>query len=119
MSSAAVATMTWPQKFDVFGVGISATSYDQAEQTIIEAARQRISATVTHLSAHGLCIAARNTAYRAMINAFDIVAPDGQPVRWALNKFHEAGLTDRCYGPELMIRLCKKAARVGVTIYLY
>jgi len=119
VADAAVNTVLWPPKFDVFGVGISATSYDDAEKTILQAARQRISATVTHLSAHGLCIAARDAAFRKVIETFDIVAPDGQPVRWALNKFHKRGLTDRCYGPELMIRLCRSAARAGVSIYLY
>src|SRR5205814_3194925 len=113
MSALAVAS-PWPQKFDVFGVGISATSYDDAEKTIIAAARRRASATVTHLSSHGLCIAARDAAYRSMINAFDIVAPDGQPVRWTLKWFHRIVLRDRCYGPELMIRLCEKAAAEDV-----
>ena len=49
-----------------------------------------------------------------MLNSFDIVGSDGQPVRWALNFFHKAGLTDRVYGPELTIRLCKAAAEQGV-----
>jgi exopolysaccharide biosynthesis WecB/TagA/CpsF family protein len=53
------------------------------------------------------------------MNAFDIIAPDGQPVRWALNKFHKANLNDRVYGPELTIRLCGAAAEAGVPIYLY
>jgi exopolysaccharide biosynthesis WecB/TagA/CpsF family protein len=48
-----------------------------------------------------------------------MVAPDGQPVRWALNAFHGAGLKDRVYGPELMLRLCEKAAEAGVGVYLY
>jgi hypothetical protein len=48
--------------------------------------------------------AARDPKFRAIINSFDIVAPDGQPVRWLVNKFHKANLPDRCYGPELMIR---------------
>jgi exopolysaccharide biosynthesis WecB/TagA/CpsF family protein len=112
-------TIQWPRKCDVFGVGVSATTYDECERVIIAAAKQHKSATVTHTSSHGLTDAARDPKFRAIINSFDIVAPDGQPVRWLVNKFHKANLPDRCYGPELMIRLCRAAARQGVSIYLY
>ena len=109
----------WPQKFDVFGVGISATTYDEAQSAVLEAARQRRSATVTHISSHGLTMAARDRSFRAIINDFDMAAPDGQPVRWSLKWFHKQSLPDRCYGPELMIRLCRAAAKEGISIYLY
>ena len=109
----------FPKKFDVFGVGISATTYDEAQEAVLRAARQRQSATVTHISSHGLTMAARDKNFRAIINDFDIAAPDGQPVRWSLKWFHKQPLPDRCYGPELMIRLCRAAAKEGISIYLY
>jgi exopolysaccharide biosynthesis WecB/TagA/CpsF family protein len=109
----------WPRKFEVFGVGVSATTYDQAAEAILAAARERRSATVTHLSSHGLTMAARDKSFREVINSFDIAAPDGQPVRWSLKWFHKQRLPDRCYGPELMIRLCREAAKRGISIYLY
>jgi N-acetylglucosaminyldiphosphoundecaprenol N-acetyl-beta-D-mannosaminyltransferase len=109
----------WPAKLSLFGVRISATDYDQAEALVLEAAQRRQGAIVTHLAVHGLMTAARDEHYRSRINAFDIVAPDGQPVRWALNHFHGAALRQRCYGPELMLRLCRRAAEKGVAIYLY
>jgi N-acetylglucosaminyldiphosphoundecaprenol N-acetyl-beta-D-mannosaminyltransferase len=116
MNSVAVS---WPRKFDVFGVGVSAVTYDEVEQKVLAAAKQRQSATVTHMSSHGLTMAAKDAKFREVINSFDIAAPDGQPVRWALNWFHKAKLPDRCYGPEMMIRLCRAAAKQGVSIYLY
>jgi exopolysaccharide biosynthesis WecB/TagA/CpsF family protein len=109
----------WPKKYDVFGVGVSATTYDEARDAILAAAKQRISATVTHMSSHGLCMAGTDEKFREIINDFDIAAPDGQPVRWTLKWFHKQPLPDRCYGPELMIRLCRAAATEGVSIYLY
>src|SRR5207244_9043257 len=90
-----------------------------AQTAVMAAARQRRSATVTHLSSHGLTMAARDASFREVINSFDIAAPDGQPVRWSLNWFHKQLLPDRCYGPELMIRLCRAAAKEGISIYLY
>jgi exopolysaccharide biosynthesis WecB/TagA/CpsF family protein len=116
MNSAAVS---WPRKSEVFGVGVSAVTYDQVEELILAAAKQHHSATVTHISSHGLTMAARDAKFREVINSFDIAAPDGQPVRWSLNWFHRAGLKDRCYGPEMMLRLSRAAARQGVSIYLY
>ena len=38
--------------------------------------------------------------------------PSVQPVRWALNLLHKAGLRERVYGPELMFRLCRAAAEL-------
>ena len=116
---AAAGGIDWPKKYDVFGVGVSATTYEQAKEAILAAARQRVSATVTHMSSHGLCMAGTDAAFRAVINDFDIAAPDGQPVRWSLKWFHKQLLPDRCYGPELMIRLCRAAAVEGISIYLY
>ena len=118
-TTTAVDPIPWPKKYDVFGVGVSATTYDAAQEAVLAAARKRQSATVTHMSSHGLCMAARDEQFRAVINDFDIAAPDGQPVRWSLKWFHKQALPDRCYGPELMIRLCRAAAKEGISIYLY
>ena len=109
----------WPPKHSIFGVTISATDYEQAARAVMAAARCREGGVVTHLAVHGLVTAARDAAYRAKVNTFEVVAPDGQPVRWALNRFERAGLTDRVYGPEFMLRLCRRAAEAGVGVYLY
>src|SRR5438094_9856395 len=103
----------WPKKCDLFGVQVSATNYDEALDCNLDAARNRRSAAVTAFAVHGLVTAARNKVYCEKINAFDIVSPDGQPVRWALNRFHRTGLGDRVYGPELMLRACRRAAKEG------
>ena len=38
----------WPRKFDLFGVQVSATTYDDAKEAIIAAAKQRVAAIVSH-----------------------------------------------------------------------
>jgi N-acetylglucosaminyldiphosphoundecaprenol N-acetyl-beta-D-mannosaminyltransferase len=111
--------MEWPEKKELFGVRVSRTEYAEAEEFILRAAKARNGAVVTHLPVHGVVTAVWDAAYRKHINRFDLVGADGQPVRWAMNKFHNAGLQDRLYGPELMLRLCKRAAKEGVSIYLY
>ena len=68
---------------------------------------------------HGVVETRSKPEFRRAIEDFDIVTPDGQPVRMALNWFHRAGLADRVYGPTLTLRLCEGAAREGVPVYFY
>lgn len=110
---------SWPEKHSIFGVTVSATDYESAADVVMQAARHRDGGVVTHLAVHALVTAARDKTYRSKINTFEVVAPDGQPVRWALNRFAGAGLTDRVYGPEFMLRLCRRAEQAGVGVYLY
>jgi len=111
--------LPWPQKHDLFGVGVSATNYREATELIVEAGSRRQAAVVTLHAAHALVCASNDPGLREKVNEFEIVATDGQPVRWALNLLYRAGLKDRVYGPELMLRICEEAANHGVSIYLY
>jgi exopolysaccharide biosynthesis WecB/TagA/CpsF family protein len=53
------------------------------------------------------------------LNGIDLLVPDGQPIRWALNRLHAVGLADRVYGPNLMLELCRQAAEEKLPIYLF
>ena len=118
-TAAPLCSISWPFKKDVLGVEISVTSYDELCRLFIIAAQQRESVLASFLPVHGVVTAAMDPGYRHRINSFDVIAPDGQPVRWALNWLHKAGLTDRVAGPHMMLRLCERAAEQGVGIYLY
>ena len=45
--------------------------------------------------------------------------PDGQPVRWALNRLAGAHLTDRVYGPTLTLRVLQAASDERLGVFLY
>jgi len=109
----------WPRKENVIGVGISVTSYDEALNNVITAASERKPACISHLAVHGLVHGNRKRSFGLMLDEFNIVAPDGQPVRLALNLLYNTKLQDRCYGPEFMIRVCGKAAHEKIGVYLY
>lgn len=109
----------WPHKHNLLGIAISATTYEEALSMIIRAAKRKAPATVTHLAVHGLVTASSDSSLMSKINSFDIVAPDGQPVRWALNLLYNTKLPDRVCGPELMLILCRRAAESDIGIYLY
>lgn len=109
----------WPAKVDVFGLRISPTTYDEAVAATMTAARQGRPGVVSCHAVHAVVTCSGDPELRSQANAFDMITPDGQPVRWALNWLHGAGLRDRVYGPELTLRLCQAAAEQGVSIYLY
>jgi exopolysaccharide biosynthesis WecB/TagA/CpsF family protein len=110
----------FPAKVELFnGVLMTPTSYAEVVETVLAAAEAGQPAITAFAANHILAMAAGDADFRERMNAFDLVAPDGQPVRWAMNYFHAAGLTDRVYGPELTRRLCAAAAERGVSIYLF
>ena len=111
--------MTFPPRYPIAGVLVSGATYESATASIVEAARAGQSALVAATSVHGLTLAAIDPSFGRQLNTFDLVPPDGQPVRWGLNLLHDLRLTDRVYGPTLMLRVCEAAARDGLPIYLY
>lgn len=107
------------QKFNLFGIGVSRIDYQEATDLLIQAAQEHRSMIVDHMPVHGLIEATSDPVLKKKINQFDIVAPDGQPVRWALNRLYRTNLSDRVYGPELMLRLCQQAEQKNIGVYLY
>jgi exopolysaccharide biosynthesis WecB/TagA/CpsF family protein len=100
-------------------VPISVTDYAGAAEHILAAARAGRPLLATALAVHGVVEARTRPDVGRAIEDFDLVTPDGQPVRMALNRLHGAGLADRVYGPTLMLRLCEGAAAEGLPVYLY
>ena len=106
-------------KGNVLGVGVSMTDYRRTVDAIVAAAARQRPLGVTALAVHGVMCGALDAAQRWRLNHFDIVTPDGQPVRWALNLLHGAKLSERVYGPDLMLRICASAAENGLPVYFY
>jgi exopolysaccharide biosynthesis WecB/TagA/CpsF family protein len=106
-------------RLPVAGVLVSRTTYADATTSLIGAAQRGVPLLAAATSVHGLSLAATDPSFRTILNSFDLVTPDGQPVRWALNLLHAAGLEERVYGPTLMRRVCEGAAKEGVSVYFY
>jgi N-acetylglucosaminyldiphosphoundecaprenol N-acetyl-beta-D-mannosaminyltransferase len=106
-------------KCNLLGVMVDATDYERAIEFIVECAREKRSAIISALAVHGVMTGALDAEHKFRLNSFDLLVPDGQPVRWALNLLYGAELRERVYGPELTRRLCERAAREGMPIYLY
>jgi exopolysaccharide biosynthesis WecB/TagA/CpsF family protein len=98
---------------------VDAVDYEAATAQILGAARERRHFAVTALAVHGVMTGVQDHAHNARLNSFDLVTPDGQPVRGALNLLYHAGLTDRVYGPTLTLKVLEQASAEGLPIYLY
>ena len=106
-------------KKNLVGVGISACDYEYAVDRILSDAKAGRRCATTALAVHGVITGALDRVHRFRLNAFDLVTPDGQPVRWALNLLYGTKLSDRVYGPKMTLLVCVRAALEGVPVYLY
>lgn len=106
-------------KKNVIGVLVNSLDYEAAVSTIIAAAHQHQPMSVSALAVHGVMTGVLDRIHRYRLNHFDLVLPDGQPVRWALNLLYHARLPDRVCGPTTMLLVCERAAQEGLPIYLY
>lgn len=106
-------------KHNVLGVMVDAVDYERAVDRIASAAHEGQPLGVTALAVHGVMTGATDEQHRHRLNRLGLVVPDGQPVRWALNRLHGAGLDDRVYGPTLMLKTCERAAEDGIPIFLF
>jgi N-acetylglucosaminyldiphosphoundecaprenol N-acetyl-beta-D-mannosaminyltransferase len=106
-------------KRSVLGVGVSVIDYESAVESIVAMAKSKKPFAVTSQPVHGIMVGARDAEHRYRLNSFDLLTPDGQPVRWALNLLYKVGLRERVYGPTLMLALCQRLAKEGIPIYLF
>ncbi len=107
-------------KHSILGIGVNAIDYEAAVKKVITAGKARQSMSVTALAVHGVMTGVSDPDHKYRLNQFDLVCPDGQPVKWALNRLHGCGLDERVYGPELTLRLCEAAAKEDdVPVYLF
>lgn len=98
---------------------ISAVDYEGAAETVISAAKEGRGLAVTCSAVHGVMLGALDRDHRHRLNSFDMIVPDGQPVRWALRWRHGIELADRVRGVDFMLALCERAARERIPVFLY
>jgi UDP-N-acetyl-D-mannosaminuronic acid transferase (WecB/TagA/CpsF family) len=114
-----LTTLPASPSLEVLGVNVSRVDYETAVAAIIDAAKARRSFGATALAVHGVMEAYRDFTFARTLNQMDLITPDGQPVRWALNLLGARELKDRVYGPTLMLKVCERAAANELPIFLY
>jgi N-acetylglucosaminyldiphosphoundecaprenol N-acetyl-beta-D-mannosaminyltransferase len=106
-------------KKNILGILVAATDYEAVVDRTIGAARQRQPFAVSAAAVHSVMQGVFSETHKYRLNHFDFVLPDGQPVRWALNLLHGAGLVDRVYGPRVTLLLLERAERESLGVYFY
>lgn len=109
----------WPSKCDVFGLNVSQTSYAEVTEKIIDAVQEGRSLVVDFVSVDPLVQSVRSESLREKINSFEIVCPDGHPVRVAMNVLHDARQMDRVCGPDTTTCLLSRASELGIPVFFY
>jgi N-acetylglucosaminyldiphosphoundecaprenol N-acetyl-beta-D-mannosaminyltransferase len=106
-------------KVNVLGVEVCAVDYEAAVAKIVAAAKERRALGVSALAVHGVMTGVTDREHCYRLNQLELVVPDGQPVRWAMNALHRTQLPDRVYGPNLMLKVCEAAAANDLSIFLF
>lgn len=105
-------------KVNVLGIGVTPATLelaaDEIERWIAEGTPDYVCVT----GMHGVVEAQSDPDLVAIHNRAGMVVPDGMPMVWAT---HRVGLTwsERCYGPDLMLEMCRRAAANGHRFYFY
>ena len=103
-------------KRNVLGVLVDAIDYAAAVDRIAAAARESRPFAASALAVHGVMCGYREPHFRYRLNRLDLVTPDGQPVRWALNLLHGSRLKDRVRGTTLTLHVLERAAADGLPV---
>lgn len=106
-------------KKNILGILVDAMDCEMAVARVISAAKEKRSMSVSALAVHGVMTGVLDSIQRYRLNHLDLIVPDGQPVRWALNWLYRAHLPERVYGPTLMWKICDRASQENLPIYLY
>ena len=103
----------------LLGVRIDAVDYEGALARILAAAREGRPLGVSALAVHGVMTGVLDREQRFRINHLDLVTPDGQPVRWALNLLHRSALPDQVHGAVLTAKLLPHLEDERIAVYWY
>ncbi len=101
---------TAPRKIPVLGTPVAVVDYESAIAEAWRLAREPRPASVSASNTHIVALARQKRDFGRIMGGFDLVLPDGMPLRWAMN-MQGAGLRDRVYGPYFMEKLVQASPR--------
>ncbi len=105
-------------KVCILGIGVDRTSYPSATQQILDWALRRESRYVCVANVHMVMEAYDDAAFRQVVNAADLVTPDGMPLVWIM-RWQGLRQQERVYGPTLTLYVLEAASREGLPVGFY
>ena len=99
----------------ILGVRVDATSYTQASELVSTWAKDEVSRMVCIANVHMLMTAYDDDAFRSVLQAADLVTPDGMPLVWTLRRMGYKN-QGRVYGPTLTKKLLPLLTEAGLPV---
>lgn len=107
-----------PKTVSVLDSPLAATDYAGAVELVCSWAQKGDKPRlVAAANTHVVALARHDPEFRAAVEKFDLLLPDGMPLVWCMNRISGAGLKDRVYGPTFMLH-CLKATAGGFSHFL-
>lgn len=102
----------------ILGTLVGVTTYRESVSLILGWAIKGKSRYLCVANVHMVMKAFDDATFQNIVNQADLVVPDGMPVVWILRRIGYS-LEDRVYGPTLMLKVLKTAARHGIPVGFY
>ncbi len=102
----------------ILGCNIGEINYESATQLILGLARKRESYYVCVANVHMVMEAYDDAEFRQIVNAADLVTPDGMPLVWVM-RLQGLRQQERVYGPALTQFVLEAANREGIPVGFY
>ena len=99
-----------PRHIPILGTPVAVVDYDSAMAETLRLARAGRAASVAASNTHIISLARHKSDFGETMRKFDLVLPDGMPLRWSLNA-RGAQLEDRVYGPYFMEKMIRATPR--------
>jgi N-acetylglucosaminyldiphosphoundecaprenol N-acetyl-beta-D-mannosaminyltransferase len=99
-----------PRKISILGTPVAVVDYESAIEESRRLAGEDRPASVAASNTHIIALARHRRDFGEVMRRFDLVLPDGMPLRWSLNA-QGAKLPDRVYGPYFMEKMIRATPR--------
>jgi N-acetylglucosaminyldiphosphoundecaprenol N-acetyl-beta-D-mannosaminyltransferase len=103
---------------NVIGSPINQITWSDAVNTLALWGEQHESRVVCICNAHSVVTAKQDQEFNQVLKHADMSTPDGAPVAWMIKKVSGQPQA-RINGPDLMLKYCEHAEKIGQSIYLY
>lgn len=103
-------------KYQILETKITACDYDYVLDKIFKNLNKKI--IFAPVASHPLVLANNDNEYRKILSNIDFVLPDSFYVKWSLDFLYKVKIPSRIYGPDLFLKILKKAEKNKIEIIL-
>ncbi len=113
--------MVYKGKYKIIDNLITACDYEFVLLKVKKSIFKKKSLLISPIASHTLVRAHYDNKLKKILGRFDYLVPDSQWVRWSILFLYgkNKDLSDRVYGPELMLRTCNLSQNQSHKVFLY